>query len=233
MKIFVSVPILLFSVFAMSCGRQNNTLSNREIAGGWELLFDGQSVENWKMFNGGDVVGWRAVNGELHNSGANPYYGGDIVTKKPYTNFELHIEWKVEPQSHSGIFFNVEEGLTDAMNETGQEYQLADDAGLAEPLDGKYRSGASYGMFAPVHFAAKPAGRWNKSRLKVTDGQVEHWLNGKTVLTYTLWSDEWQVAKQASQWAEYPYFGEGTSGYIGLHDHGGAVVFRNIKIKEL
>jgi hypothetical protein len=233
MKIFISVPLFLFSVFAVSCGRQNNTLSNREIAGGWELLFDGTSVEKWKMFNGGDVVGWKAVNGELHNSGTNSYYGGDIITKKQYADFELYIEWKAEPQSHSGIFFNVEEGITDSVNETGQEYQLIDDSGWAEPLDGKHKSGANYGMFPPVHFTAKPAGSWNNSRLTVNSGHVEHWLNGKKVLSYILWSDEWKAAKQLGEWAEFPYFGEGKTGHIGLQDHGGVVVFRNIKIKEL
>jgi len=233
MKIYIYAPVFLFFIIVVSCKTQNNTLSDREIAKGWELLFDGKSTEKWKMFNGGNVAGWKVVNGELHNSGADTYYGGDIITKKQYTNFELYIEWKVEPQSHSGIFFNVEEGITDAINETGQEYQLIDDLGWAEPLNDKHKSGANYNMFPPVRFAALPAGSWNKSRLIVNKQYVEHWLNGKKVLEYVLWSDKWKIAKQSSEWADFPYFGEGKSGHIGLQDHGGLVMFRNIKIREL
>jgi len=233
MKTYIYTAVFLFFILAVSCNTQNNSLSNREVIAGWELLFDGKSIEKWKMFNGGDVVGWRVANGELHNSGAVSYYGGDIITKKRYTNFELYIEWKVEPQSHSGIFFNVEEGITDAINEIGQKYQLIDDLGWAEPLNDKQKSGANYNMFPPVRFVAKPAGNWNNSRLIVNKQHVEHWLNGKKVLEYVLWSDKWKEAKQHSEWADSPYFGEEKSGHIGLQEHGGAVMFRNIKIKEL
>ena len=230
MRIYIYVSAFLFFILT-ACNKQNNTLTNREIARGWELLFDGESVEKWKMFNGGNVAGWKVIDGELHNSGADSYYGGDIVTKKQYTNFELYIEWKIESQSHSGIFFNVEEGVTNTIDETGQKYQLIDD--WTEPLNNMQKSGANYNLFSPVRFTAKPAGNWNKSRLIVNKQRTEHWLNGKKVLEYVLWSDEWEAAKQSSEWAGFPYFGESKSGHIGLQDHGGLVAFRNIKIREL
>ena len=173
MKIYINLSVFLFFILAISCNTQNNTFSNREIARGWELLFDEKSAEKWKMFNGNDVAGWKIVNGELHNSGADSYYGGDIIIKKQYTNFELYIEWKVEPQSHSGIFFNVEEGIANTINETGQEYQLIDDLDWAEPLNDKNKSDANYSMFPPVRFAAKPADSWNNSRLIVNNQYVE------------------------------------------------------------
>lgn len=55
---------------------------------GWELLFDGKLLDNWKTFNGGAVTGWKINNGELHNSGVGSDHGGDIITNKQYTNFE-------------------------------------------------------------------------------------------------------------------------------------------------
>ena len=232
MKVYIYISA--FFIFSVSCSNTpDNTLSNREIGKGWELLFDGKSTEKWKMFNGGDVAGWKVVNGELHNSNTDRYYGGDIITKKQYTNFELYIEWKVAPQSYSGIFFNVEEGITNTINETGQKYQLIDDLGWAEPLKNEQKSGANYNMFPPVRFAALPAGSWNSSRLIVNKQNVEHWLNGKKVLSYVLWSEQWKTAKQSGEWADFPYFGEGKSGHIGLQDHGGLVMFKNIKIREL
>jgi hypothetical protein len=236
MKNNVYVLTLLFIITVISCktgDKRINTLSKKEIFNGWELLFDGHSMEKWKMFNGGDVAGWKIVNGELQNSGIGSYYGGDIITKKQYTNFELYIEWKVAPQSHSGIFYHVEEGVTNAISETGPEYQLIDDLGLTESLDDKQKSGAVFGMFSPVSFVVKPANKWNETRLIVKDQHVEHWLNRKKVLEYELWGNEWITAKQNSEWAEAPYFGEAKSGHIGLQDHGGLTVFRNIKIRVL
>ena len=68
-----------------------NTLTKKEIAEGWELLFDGVSLNNWKTFNGGEVTGWRIIDGILHNSGVGSDHGGDIITKKEYQNFELYL----------------------------------------------------------------------------------------------------------------------------------------------
>jgi len=43
------------------------------------------------------------------------------------------------------------------------------------------------------------------------------------VLDYVLWSDKWKAAKLSSEWADFPYFGEGKSGHIGLQIIGGGV----------
>lgn len=43
----------LLLTMAVSCGPRHNTLSESEIASGWELLFDGNSLDQWKDFNGG------------------------------------------------------------------------------------------------------------------------------------------------------------------------------------
>ena len=95
-----------------------NTLTKKEIAEGWELLFDGVSLNNWKTFNGGEVTGWRIIDGILHNSGVGSDHGGDIITKKEYQNFELYLEWKVAPESNSGIFFHSQEGIVNAIYES-------------------------------------------------------------------------------------------------------------------
>ncbi len=237
MKTALRYVFLFLVAVSISCGQSKKNeikpLSEREIKEGWELLFDGKSTEKWKTFNGGEVTGWKIVNNELHNSGVGSDHGGDIITKKQYENFELELEWKVAPQSNSGIFFHVQEGLTDAIYETGPEYQLIDDKGWPEKLEDSQYSGANYGMQAPEKAKVKAIDQWNTTRLVVKNPRVEHWLNGKKVVEYDLWSDEWKAQKAAGKWAEFPHYGEAKSGHIGLQDHGGLTMFRNIRIREL
>ena len=235
---FISQLLVLFAfVVLMSCskGKKNETkpLSEKEIEQGWESLFDGKTMDKWKTFNGGEVTGWKIVGNEMHNSGVGSDHGGDIITKKEYENFELYLEWKVSPQSNSGVFIHVQEGMTDAIYESGPEYQLIDDKGWPEKLEDWQLSGANYGMNAPENAEVNPIDEWNTTRIVVKNPHVEHWLNGKKVVEYDLWSDDWKARKLAGKWADAPHYGETKSGHIGLQDHGGLTMFRNIKIKEI
>ena len=70
---------------------------------------------------------------------------------------------------------------------------------------------------------------------RVKDGKVTHTQNGVKVVEYTLWTPEWDAMVQNSKFKTFPGFTEGIAreGYIGLQDHGYAIWFRNIKIREL
>jgi hypothetical protein len=237
MKIITKIVFFLTTIFLMACGsnpkKASNTISEKEAEQGWELLFDGKSMDNWKTFNGGEVTGWKIAGNEMHNSGVGSDYGGDIITRKQYENFELYLEWKIDSQSNSGIFYHVQEGLTDAIYETGPEYQLIDDNGWPDKLDDSQYSGANYAMHAPKNAKVKPLDQWNTSRIIVKNPHVEHWLNGTKVVEYELWSEDWIQRKANSKWAEKEHYGQAKSGHIGLQDHGGLTAFRNIKIREL
>jgi len=231
--------LLLISVVLCSCnkktntGEKLNTLSEAEIEEGWELLFDGESLDNWKLFNGGEVTGWKIMDGILENSGVGSDHGGDIITKKQYKDFELSLEWNVAPESNSGIFFHVEEGEVEALYQSGPEYQLIDDNGWPTELEASQYSGANYAMHVPEGTEKVSANTWNTSKIIVEGAHVEHWLNGTKVVEYELWSDDWHERKAACKWAEEPHYGMSEIGSIGLQDHGGLTKFRNIKIKEL
>lgn len=235
MKNSIYLLFLFFLIFQISCTSQSkiNTLTDQEIADGWELLFDGQSLDNWKMFNGGEVTGWKIINGELNNSGVGSDHGGDIITKKQFGNFELYLEWKIAPESNSGIFIRVEEGLTNAIYESGPEYQLLDDEGWPTKLEAYQYTGSNYGMHPPKNAHVKPVGQWNTTRIIANGAHVENWLNGEKTVEYELWTPEWQQLKAHSKWANAPHYGMSKKGSIGLQDHGGLTIFRNIKIREI
>lgn len=236
MKHLIYSILFIFLFTAASCASKKseiNTLTDKEIKEGWELLFDGESLDNWKTFNGGEVTGWKIVDGVLHNSGSGSDHGGDIITKKEYQDFELYLEWKVAPKSNSGVFFHVQEGMVNAIYESGPEYQLIDDKGWPTKLKDSQYSGANYDMHAPQNATVAPVDEWNKTRIIVDGSHVEHWLNGKKVVEYELWTDEWHALKENSKWKDKPRYGMAKSGHIGLQDHGGLTMFRNVKIREL
>ena len=78
----------------------------------WTYLFDGETLNGWHEYNGGEVGdSWSVKNGELILSSKNDNLsrGNDIITDKKFTNFELSLEWNIVKGGNSGVFFKVVE----------------------------------------------------------------------------------------------------------------------------
>src|SRR5688572_29150278 len=149
------------------------TLTSEERAGGWRSLFDGATTAGWRGYKRSDVPdGWRVVDGALTRVGP----GGDLITTDQFGNFELALEWKVQPRGNSGVFYRVtEEGEQTYF--TGPEMQVLDDAGHA---DGKSRltsAGANYGLHPAPAGIVRPAAQWNEARGLANAAHIRHWLN--------------------------------------------------------
>lgn len=234
------ITILVSLVTFLSCSKTiyapiatgPNTVDAGEKALGWDLLFDGKSLDQWKGYGYEDARGWAIQDGELVTSGDDSK-SIDLMTKEVFDNFELRLEWKLPSKGNSGIMFNVQEVEGQAPWMTGPEYQLIDDDGYDPPLETWQRAGANYAMHEPAVAAAFPTGRYNSTRLIVEDGYVQHWLNDRLVVKYYLWDDDWEKRKNAGKWKDYPDYGIHKSGHIVLQDHDSPVSFRNIKIRRL
>lgn len=206
-----------------------NTLSETERAAGWQLLFDGRTAEGWRGFRREDFpAGWRIVDGTLHRAEK----AGDIITTETFADFELSVDWRVEGPGNSGIFFRVSED-EDQVWRTGPEYQILNNAVHKDGRNPITRAGANYALHAPREDVARPAGEWNTARLVVNGPHVEHWLNGRKIVEYELWSEDWERRVAESKFAEMPRYGRNTSGHIALQDHNDPVWFRNIKVRRL
>ena len=161
----------------------------------------------------------------------------DLLTNGVYENFELDIDWKLSPQGNSGILYLVNEDY-DQTFLSGPEYQLIDDDNFPEKIENWQKTGANYAMNPPAVKAAKKPGEWNTTKIIVNKGHVEHWLNGKKVVEYTLWSDEWKKAKAAGKWKDAAGYAASKSGHIALQSshsqvETSGICFRNIKIRQL
>lgn len=211
-----------------------NQLTKNEIKDGWILLFDGVTTKGWRNFKDAEVnEGWKVIDGNLVGLGKGGDLGGDIVTEDQFEDFELYLEWAISEGGNSGIFYHVLENSYPTVYATGPEYQIIDDIGFESPLEEWQKAGADYAMYYASNKVLKPVGEFNSSTIKVVDQQVEYWLNGKKVVEFELWSDDWKERVQNSKWKDYPGYGLARRGYIGLQDHGSIVKFRNIKVRDL
>ena len=207
------------------------TLLRAADVGGWETLFDGVSTAKWRGYKQKDfpAKGWVVEGGALKVQGG----GGDLVTREKFDHFQLQWEWKVSPGANSGVIYRVSEEFG-ASYETGPEYQILDDAKHADGKNPKTSAGALYALIAgDARKQLHPVGEWNKSLLIVQGPAVQHWLNGKLVVQYTLGSPELKALIAGSKFKDMPKFAQEPTGHICLQDHGDAVWYRNIRVKRL
>ena len=94
-------------------------------------------------------------------------------------------------------------------------------------------SATLYDLLPPSDKVVRPVGEFNQSRILVQGKHVEHWLNGKKVVEYELWTDAWKQHKANGKWKDAKGYGLAKKGHIAIQDHGGEAGFKNIMIKEL
>ena len=206
-----------------------NTLTDAEKADGWRLLFDGKTTTGWRSYGKPTLSdGWVVQDGALTRTGA----GGDIISNDEFKNFELSIDWKIEPGGNSGIFYRASEEK-DEIYWNAVEMQVLDDAKHPDGQNPLQSAGAAYDLYPAPRGHVKPGGEWNSARLVVNGNHVEHWLNGFKMTEYELGSPDWNSKIAASKFKPHAKFGKNTQGHIGLQDHGNVVAYRNIKIRAL
>jgi hypothetical protein len=229
--------ILLFSLLAiagliLAADTKPNTLTAKEKAAGWRLLFNGTSFDGWRGYRqtGPPASGWEIKDGLLKT--VPKVKGSELITAQKFKDFELSWEWRVAPGGNNGIKYFVTE---DRPGAPGHEYQMIDDAANADAkLGEKHATAAFYDVLPPSQDKPlKPGGEWNLSRILVQGNHVEHWLNGKKVLEYELGSEPVKAGLEQSKFKKYPDFGTKIEGPIMLTYHNDECWYRNIKIREL
>jgi hypothetical protein len=222
--------------------RLNNKLTEKEIAEGWQLLWDGKTTEGWRgaKLAGFPEKGWVIEDGILKvkkGDGGESTNGGDIVTVAKYRNFELKVDFKITSGANSGIKYFVDTELNKGEGSSiGCEFQILDDAKHPDAklgVNGNRKLASLYDLIpAPVDKGFR-GGFFNTATIKVNGNHVEHWLNHVKVLEYERNTQMWDALVNYSKYKVWPGFGTAEEGHILLQDHGDEVWFKNIKIKVL
>lgn len=220
----------------------DNTLSPREKAEGWQLLWDGSTNNGWRgaRLNTFPEKGWTIKDGVLtveKGNGGESTNGGDIVTIKKYRNFMLSVDFQITQGANSGIKYFVDPGMNKgAGSAIGCEFQILDDQRHPDAklgVKGNRKLGSLYDLIPAPEQKPFDINRFNTALIIVRGKHVEHWLNGVKLLEYDRDSQQWNALVAYSKYRDWPNFGNGAEGHILLQDHGDEVRFKNIKIKEL
>ena len=221
-----------------------NKLTKNELDSGWEMLWDGETTKGWRgaKLEAFPEQGWEIKNRELivlASGGGESEAGGDIVTLKKYSDFELMVDFKLTPGANSGIKYYVDTNINKgAGSSIGLEYQILDDELHPDAKLGNHAGSRTLASLydliqADIEKPTKPIGEWNRAHIVSKNNQVTHYLNGAKVLEYERMTPEFRTLVSESKYVVWPNFGELKEGQILLQDHGDLVHFKNIKIKEL
>lgn len=227
----------------------NNRLTENEKRKGWRLLWDGKTTNGWRgakldHFPKKDWVIEDGVLKVMGIGGGESTGGGDIVTLQKFSNFELIVDFKLTEAANSGIKYFVDPDLNKgAGSAIGLEFQILDDhkhPDAKEGVKGNRTAGSLYDLIRANNLSESNreekringVGQWNRARIVVEGGKVEHWLNGVKVVEFDRHSQIFKALVEKSKYVDWPNFGQLPEGNILLQEHGDEVHFRNVKIRE-
>lgn len=222
---------LLLSLFtSLSVVGLDNQLTEEEKQQGWQLLFNGNDLSEWRNFKKQALRDkWEVKDGTMHLSGAG---GGDILTYQSFESFDFKLEWKISEAGNSGIFILADEKGAQIYSHA-PEVQILDNKKHADNKVASHLSGSLYDMVASPEASHKKAGEWNQIRILLDNQHLQVWQNQIKTIDITINSNAWKKLVAKSKFASWNGFGVNRSGHIGLQDHGDPVSFKNIKIKVL
>ncbi len=213
--------LLSLSLFVSICGLSAADLSDDEKKDGFVSIFNGKDFTGWK----GPVDNYEVTDGTISCKAGK---GGTIFTTAEYSDFVVRLEFKVPSGGNNGLAIRYP-GQGDTAYVGMCELQVLDDNydKVKGKLDPRQVHGSAYGMVAAKRGFQKPNGEWNVQEVTVKGSTIKVVLNGTAILDCDL--------KDVKEFmANSPHPGKDrTKGHFGFAGHGDAVVFRNVRIKDL
>jgi hypothetical protein len=196
-----------------------NGLTRKERKEGFELLFDGKTLDHWHSIKQAPEAGsWRVRKGILTWDKG----GSWLSTDETFYDFVLRLDYRTGPAGASGIFLRSAEDGNPAV--TGMELPILTGAG--KPSDA-HSTGALAGAVAPSKNMTRPDGEWNHVEVSLIKRELTAIWNRERVLDVNLDDPKYQNAPGR------PLAERLSDGHIGLKasSTGAPVEFRNIRLR--
>jgi len=187
-----------------------NTLSAAEQKDGFELLFDGKSLDKFVVPPDQAAV-WKVVNGVIRNEQAAP--GATILTKEDFGNFVVRAEFRAHPGVNSALM--LRQGRPQP---AGYELQIRDKL-LTDRTGGSFLTGSIVNVQNAPEGTRIVPGQWNTFEATLDGDHIVVLYNGAKVVDV-------RDSRRAT----------GAIGLQSAHpeDPAGAFIeFRNVRIKRL
>jgi hypothetical protein len=193
------------------------------------VLFNGKDFSNWKSVEGSEIA-WKLENNAMTVSGKS----GDIQTKQGFGDCQLHIEWRTpaevkgngQGRGNSGIFFMGR-----------YELQVLDSYQNSTYSNGQ--AGSIYKQHIPLVNACRPPGEWQSYDVIFTAPRFNPDSTLKSQARITVFQNGVLIQNNVGLWGNTVYIGipkydmHRDKEPLILQDHGNAVTYRNVWVREL
>ena len=194
------------------------------------VLFDGKNLDAFENADGRGAAKWKVEN----NSMTVVKDAGNVKTKQKFGDCQLHIEWRSpavvkgegQGRGNSGIFFmgHYELQVLDSYN---------------NPTYSNGQAGSIYKQSPPLVNASRKPGEWQTYDIIFTAPQFNKDSTLKSQARITVFHNGVLIQNNVAIWGGTKYIGiagnkmHAEKESITLQNHGDAVSYRNIWIREL
>jgi len=211
-------------------------LTPEEEAEGYELLFDGVSMDKWQ----GNTTAYQPIDGYMYVTAS---YGstGNLYSVKEYDDFVLRFEFCFDRAGvNNGVGIRTPMGVDAAYH--GMEIQILDHD---DPIYANLREyqvhGSVYGIIPAKRIVSPELGVWNTEEIRAKGDRITVIVNGEVIVDGDIRKacKGHNVAPDGS--GNNPYTVDhlnhpglfNKKGHIGFLGHGQGIKLRNVRIKEL
>jgi hypothetical protein len=189
-----TISLLIVAFTAYGCA----TEPSGQTDAAWTTLFDGRNLDNWNQV--GDA-NWQLVDGVVQADKGS----GFLVSKTSYTDFQIRVEFWVDPDANSGVFLRISEPQKIT---SSNSYEV----NIVDKRPDMYGTGAIVNV-AKVSPVPQAGGKWNTYEITAQGSHLTVTFNGTRTVDV-------QDSKHAS-------------GPVGLQHAAGVVKFRKVQIRKL
>ncbi len=181
---------------------------------GFAPLFDGKTLAGWEETNP-QAQCWDVVDDCIHCNGKK---GSWLRSKEQHGDFNLRLDYKLDPGGNSGIYVHVPASGNHHGKDAGVEIQVLDDqAEIYAKLKAYQYTGSVYAVAPSQKHVGNAAGKWNSLEIDCRGAKYRVIHNGITIVDAAP--------------AEFPELNRRLqNGFLGLQNHSSEVWYRNVRL---